>query len=136
MATIDVHSFGELTLMQRELVARLSALRRRVRLWLFVEGLAIVLAEALGLALFTFWADHTFRLGVGVRIGLVVVAAAILIVENALAALSCRCACRWGWWRLPARSAKRIRRPANRDLAGRVASVLELPALLDAPLGR
>ena len=52
-----------------------------MRLRLLIAGLAIVLAEAAGLALFTFWADHTFRLGVPARIGLLIAAIVVLAVE-------------------------------------------------------
>ena len=129
MSTLEASPLADLALLQRQLVSRLSHVRRRVRLRLLIEGLAIVLAELAGLALFTFWADHTFRLGVGARIGLLIAAIAVLVVECvrrivvpliaplglvALAGAICR------------------KRPGGEhgDLAGRVASVLELPALL------
>ena len=78
MATIEVSSLADLPRLQHGLVVRLSRVRRRIRLQLVVEGLAIVWAEVAGIAIFTFWADHTFRLGVGARIALVVIAAAAL----------------------------------------------------------
>ena len=130
MATIEVSPLDRLRQAQREIVARLTRVRRRVRVRLLVEGLAIVLAEAAGLALFAFWADHTFRLGVPARIGLLVVAAAVLIYE--------------AWrrivgpvrWRLSLISlAGAIGRHATgderRSVAARVASVMELPRLLE-----
>lgn len=138
MSTLELTSLGDLSLMQRELVARLAQARRRVRLWLFVEGLAIVAAEAVLLAMFTFWADHTFRLGVGVRIGMLCCACVALAVEcvrriaipmlRPLGLLALAGA-------IGRRSAGQSSGNAAADLAGTVASVLELPRLLDRPTG-
>jgi hypothetical protein len=129
MATIDVSSQLALPRLQHDLVARLSHVRRRVRARLLIEGLAIVLSEAAVLALFTFWADHTFRLGVGARIALLAAAAVTLVYET--------------WRRIILPLAMRLDLVAlagaigrksvgsNGDLAARVASVLELPRLLE-----
>ncbi|HKD36327.1 MAG TPA: hypothetical protein VKB78_05985, partial [Pirellulales bacterium] len=129
MATIDISSLADLPRLQHGLVARLARVRRRVRLRLLVEGTAIVLAEAAGMALFGFWADHTFRLGVPARISLLIVAAVVLVVEVArrivlplvirldLVAL--------------AGAIGRTASGGGDDLAARVASVLELPGLLE-----
>jgi hypothetical protein len=64
MATVDVLSLESLKPVQRQLVARLARVRRRVRARLVVEGLAAVLAEAALAAAFSLWADHAMRLGV------------------------------------------------------------------------
>jgi hypothetical protein len=53
---------------------RLADFRRRVRARLLLEGLAIVLAVAAILAIFTFLVDHTFRLSVSARFILLAVA--------------------------------------------------------------
>ena len=131
MATVEASPLDRLRQAQHEIVARLARVRRRVRVRLLVEGLAILLAEAAGLALLAFWADHTFRLGVPARIGLLVVAAAVLIYET--------------WrrlvgpvrWRLSLISlAGALGRHASggeRHVAARVASVMELPRLLEGP---
>src|SRR5579871_4832392 len=131
MATIEASPFDRLRHAQHEIVARLARVRRRVRVRLLVEGLAILLAEAAGLALLAFWADHTFRLGVGARVGLLVVAAAVLLYE--------------AWrrligpirWRLSLISlAGALGRHATGEeqhVAARVASVMELPRLLEGP---
>ncbi len=128
MATIELSSSAALPQLQHDLVARLAHVRRRVRARLLIEGLAIVLAEAVALALFTFWADHTFRLGPPARFVLLAAAAIILCFE--------------AWRRIIVPLFLRLDLVAlagaigrktpggNGDLAARVASVLELPQLL------
>ncbi len=128
MATIEMSSSAALPRLQRGLVARLAHVRRRVRARLLIEGLAIVLAEAVALALFTFWADHTFRLGPPARFVLLAAAIVVLCVEA------------WRRIILPlfmsldlvalAGAIGRTTVGGNGDLAARVASVLELPQLL------
>src|SRR4051794_27266129 len=81
MATVQATPLADLSNLQSGLVARLAGVRRRVRVQLFVEGLAIVLAEAAAAALFMFWADHTFRLGMAARMVILVITAAGLIFE-------------------------------------------------------
>ncbi len=125
MATVEALSIGGLQPLQRQIVARLSRVRRRVRTRLIVEGVAIVLAEAAGMALLAFFADHTLRLGVAARIGLLIVMLAALVYEF--------------WRRVVGPIRLRLdlvalagaigrRSPGTeRDLAARVATVLELP---------
>ncbi|HEY2148763.1 MAG TPA: hypothetical protein VGH32_12550, partial [Pirellulales bacterium] len=82
-----------------------------------------------GMALFAFWADHTFRLGVPARISLLVVAAAVLAFEigrRIILPLAMRLDL--------VALAGAIGRKTNGDrddLAAGVASVLELPGLLE-----
>jgi hypothetical protein len=128
MATVELSSTA-LPQLQHELVLRLARVRRSVRVRLLIEGLAIVLAEAVALALFTFWADHTFRLGVTARY--VLLAAAILT----LAFETWRRIIRPLFFPLDlvalAGAIGRKTAGGNGDLASRVASVLELPGLLE-----
>ncbi len=129
MATIEISSLAELPRLQHRLVARLARVRRRVRLRLAVEGLAIVLAEAAGMALFAFWADHTFRLGVPARISLLVVAAAVLAFEIGRRIIL-PLARRLDLVALAGAIGRKTNGERD-DLAARVASVLELPRLLE-----
>ncbi|HEX3997737.1 MAG TPA: hypothetical protein VHX65_04205 [Pirellulales bacterium] len=134
MATLDSSSLADLARMQRQLVARLAQVRRRVRLWLWIEGTAIVLAEAVGLGLFSFWADHTLRLGIAVRIGLLAASVLVLAVE-AVRRIAIPLLTPLGLVALAGAIGKKSGGGENGDFAGRVASVLELPALLNRPSG-
>jgi len=133
-STLDASTIADLSRLQRQLVARLAQARRRVRLWLLVEGLAVVLAEAVALALFTFWADRTFRLGVGVRIGLVAVAGALLLLE-VVRRIAIPLLTPVGLVALAGAIGRNRAGTDHGDLAGRVASVLELPNLLKSASG-
>ena len=129
MATLDVSSLADLPRLQHGLVARLSRVRRRVRFQLVIEGLAIVLAEAAGIAIFTFWADHTFRLGIGARIAMVVIAAAALAFEFGRR-IVVPLWMRLGLVALAGAIGRNGGSSGKGDLAAGVASVLELPELL------
>ena len=130
MSTLEASTIRDLALLQRQLVSRLTQVRRRVRLRLLIAGLAIVFAELTGLALFTFWADHTFRLGVPMRIGMLIAAAAVLVVE-CVRRIVVPLMAPLGLVALAGAIGRRGGNGDHGDLAGRVASVLELPGLLE-----
>ena len=67
MTTLNPSSPADLAGLQRQLRGRFEQFRRRVRTHLVLEGVARVLAVAVGLALLGFVADRAFRLGVGSR---------------------------------------------------------------------
>lgn len=132
MTTLDTTSIESLQKLQRQLVARLSHVRCKVRTRLVIQGAAIFLAEMLGVAILTFLLDKYLRLGTPARLGLLAAWTGGLLIE--------------AWRRIvePLRLrlglvalAGAIDHNAQRGgdtvshLAARVASVLELPGLLE-----
>jgi hypothetical protein len=124
--TDETISAGDYRAARERLLARLGGMRRRVRGRMLIEGGAIWVAEVAGTGLLTFLADHAFRLGVGARVAMLVVAAGFVLVE---------------FWRRVV-SVMRVRMEAvalagalgrasgQPGLAAQVATVLELPGLL------
>ncbi|HUO07565.1 MAG TPA: hypothetical protein VM008_04640 [Phycisphaerae bacterium] len=130
MTTFDTSSLGDLKRVQQELTARLRHFRRRVRMRLVVEGAAIVAAEVFGAAFLTFVIDHALRLGVAARVLMLMVVLAGIGYEL--------------WKRVVGPIRLRLGLVAlagaiphrgdggTKDLAALVASVLELPRLLES----
>lgn len=126
--------------LQRQLVERLDAFRRRVRARLVFEGAARVLGEAVVLGVLSLLVDRWLRLGLGTRMFL------LLLGISALAVETWRCVITPMRLRLgPVALAAALDRKPKSDvtngngngnghrhvlLAPRVASVLELPRLV------
>ena len=110
--------------LRQSLFDRLADFRRRVRARLLIEGAATVFAGAVGIAILTFIIDHTFRLSVPARIILLIAAMLGLsylinryLIEPLLLKLD------------PLTLASALDR--SNQLTARVASVIELPTLLN-----
>lgn len=126
---------SRLTISRDDVVSRLDALRRRVRLHLFIAGFTRVFAEAVGLAILSYILDRWLRLGVPMRIWLMLMGLAFLAYEA------------WRYIIQPLRMrlsevalAAAVDRNRSHDaphgfpmIAPRVATVLELPELLSRP---
>ncbi len=131
MTTDQIASLTGLKQAQQALTMRLAHFRRRVRTRLVLEGSALFLAEIAGAALLTFLIDHTFRVGRPLRLALLVAALVFLgfeFVRRIIAPLRLRL----GLVAL-AGAIDRKNPNAPHALAARVASVLELPRLLEGP---
>jgi len=129
MTTFDTSSLADLKQAQEQLIARLSHFRRRIRVRLVVEGVALFLAEAAAIAFLTFLADHSLRLGVIARMCLLIAAAAFLGYEfwkRIITPLRLRLG-------LVALAGAIDRHGSTKALAAQVASILELPRLLEGP---
>ena len=132
----------ELRTLQRQLVERLDAFRRRLRARLVFEGVTRVFAEAVLLGVLSLMIDRWLRLGLAVRLFLLALGLAVLAVEAWRHALS-PMRIRLGPVALAAVLDRKSKaNGANGDgngngnghqhalLAPRVASVLELPRLV------
>src|SRR5438045_9791539 len=72
---------SDLADLQRQLVGRLDDFGRRVRTQLLIEGLARVLAVALVLALLSFGVDRWLRLGLIMRVALLLIGLTVILVQ-------------------------------------------------------
>src|SRR5687767_14657677 len=85
MTTIDPTTLDpatpDLDGLRRQLLGRFERFRQRVRTHLVLEGAARVAAVAVGLVLLSFVVDRVFRLGVGSRIVLLLLAIGFLAWE-------------------------------------------------------
>jgi hypothetical protein len=137
---------GHLGTLRQRLVARLHAFRARVRTYLAVEGAARVLGAAVGLAALSLVLDRWLRLGQTVRVVLLLMALGA-IGYAAWRFLVMPLRTRMGYIDLAAKVEHRMRvgpaAPASAEpvatagptlpIAARVASVLQLPELLNGP---
>src|SRR4051812_18483556 len=139
MTTTDVPT-TDLRSLQRQLVERLDAFRRVVRRRLVLAGAVRVLAEAVVLAALSLLLDRWLRLGLGMRLALLVIGAVALVLElwrHVITPLRLRLSPVALAAALDARPASNRNGKRNGNghrrapLAPRVASVLELPRLLN-----
>src|SRR5438309_76502 len=131
MTTLNEPNLSHLKQAQEKLTARLVKFRQHIRLRLVIEGLAILLAETAALAFLTLFFDWYLRLSTPARILMLLAAVAYLAYE-AYRRVYLPCRVRLGLIALAGALAKTGHAPVK-DLAARVASVLELPRLLESP---
>ncbi|MBI1374183.1 MAG: hypothetical protein GC159_15810 [Phycisphaera sp.] len=124
----------EFAALQHRLLRRIDDLRRRVRVWLLVEGVGRWVMALFGVAMLSFVLDYTLRLGVGARAicGVVFVATLAYLLA------------RWIVGPMRVRfEALDLVHVIDRDRDGRgvrggditrkVATILQLPAMVDSP---
>src|SRR5688572_30307825 len=131
MTTLNPTSASpDLAALQTQLLSRFDRFRKRVRGFIVLEGVARVFAEIVGLALLSLILDRIFRLGLASRLVFTVLSLAFVA---------------WETWRHIFRPLKlrldpvdlataldRGHRNGNVTIAARVASVLQLPDLLQS----
>src|SRR3954453_18237936 len=139
MTTTEVPT-SDLRSLQRQLVERLDAFRRLVRRRLVLAGAVRVLAEAVVLAALSLLLARVLPLGLGMRLALLVIGAVALVLElwrHVITPLRLRLSPVALAAALDARPASNRNGKRNGNghrptpLAPRVASVLELPRLLN-----
>jgi hypothetical protein len=132
MTIADTHSLDTLKQLQQQLVVKLSAFRSKVRTRLVLEGLAVVAAELVAGCLITFILDRWFRLGIWPRFAMLLVGLALLAYEI-YRRIILPARMRLGLIALAGALEKGSTGAGDaRELGARVASILELPRLLES----